>query len=156
MPAEKKGYKILAKNKKARFNYEIIEKFEAGIELTGTEVKSVRNGRINISDGFVSIDNSECFLKQVHISPYKEGNIFNEDPMRIRKLLLHKREIKFLLGKTTLLGYSIVPLCVYLKHGLIKVEIALCKGKKLHDKRRDMAKRDAERKIERTLKEYNR
>lgn len=147
--------KILAKNRKARFNYEILEKFEAGIELKGTEVKSIRRGKINISDGFCSIDNGECFLKQVHISFYKEGNIFNQDSNRIRKLLLNKREIRYLLGKTTQKGFSIIPLKVYLKGGLVKIEIALCRGKKLYDKRQDMAKKDAERKIQRIIKNYN-
>lgn len=149
------GKKILAKNRKALFNYEILEKFEAGIVLKGTEVKSIRNGKLNLSDGFCSIDNGECYLKQVHISPYKEGNIFNQDPMRIRKLLLNKREIKYLMGKTTMQGFSIIPLQVYLKSGLVKIEIALCRGKKLYDKRQDMAKRDANRKIERAIKNFN-
>lgn len=147
--------KIIAKNRKARFNYEIIEKIEAGIELKGTEVKSIRMGKININDGFASIDNGECFLKQVHISPYEHGNIYNVDPLRVRKLLLHKREIRYLIGKTAERGFSLIPLSVYLKKGLVKVELALCKGKTLYDKRHDMAKRDAKRKIQRAIKNYN-
>lgn len=149
------GKKLITKNRKARFNYEILEKYEAGIELKGTEVKSIRDGKINISDGYASIDRGECILKQVHISPYEQGNIFNVDPVRNRKLLLHKREIRYLLGKTKELGHSLIPLSVYLKRGLVKVELALCKGKKVHDKRRTIAERDTKRHIERAIKEYN-
>lgn len=146
--------KIVSKNRKAYFNYEIIETYEAGIELKGTEVKSIRNGRINISDGYASIDNSEVFLKQVHISPYEQGNIFNVDPLRLRKLLLHKSEISKLIGETTQKGYTLVPLSVYFKNGRVKVEIGLAKGKKLHDKRASLAEKDAKRRIERELKNY--
>ena len=146
--------KIVAQNKKARFNYEILETYEAGIELKGTEVKSVRMSKINISDGYVSIDNSEAYLKQVHISPYEQGNIFNVDPLRVRKLLLHKSEINKLIGDTTLKGYTIIPLKVYLKRGKVKVEIGLARGKKLYDKRESLAKKDADRRMQRELKNY--
>ena len=146
--------KIVAQNKKARFNYEIMETYEAGIELKGTEVKSVRMSKINISDGYVSIDNSEAYLKQVHISPYEQGNIFNVDPLRVRKLLLHKSEINKLIGETTLKGYTIIPLKVYLKRGKVKVEIGLARGKKLYDKRESLAKKDADRRMQRELKNY--
>ena len=146
--------KIVAQNKKARFNYEILETYEAGIELNGTDVKSVRMSKINISDGYVSIDNSEAYLKQVHISPYEQGNIFNVDPLRVRKLLLHKSEINKLIGETTLKGYTIIPLKVYLKRGKVKVEIGLARGKKLYDKRESLAKKDADRRMQRELKNY--
>ena len=146
--------KIVAQNKKARFNYEILETYEAGIELKGTEVKSVRMSKVNISDGYVSIDNSEAYLKQVHISPYEQGNIFNVDPLRVRKLLLHKSEINKLIGETTLKGYTIIPLKVYLKRGKVKVEIGLARGKKLYDKRESLAKKDADRRMQKELKNY--
>lgn len=146
--------KNIASNKKARFNYEILEVFEAGIELKGTEVKSLRQGKANLSDGYAAVDNGEVFLKQVHISPYEQGNIFNVDPMRVRKLLLHKEEIKKLVGAITQKGYSLVPLGMYFKRGKVKVSIALARGKKLHDKRQDLAKKDAERRIQRELKNY--
>ena len=146
--------KIVAQNKKARFNYEILETYEAGIELKGTEVKSVRMSKINISDGYVSIDNSEAYLKQVHISPYEQGNIFNVDPLRVRKLLLHNSEINKLIRETTLKGYTIIPLKVYLKRGKVKVEIGLARGKKLYDKRESLAKKDADRRMQRELKNY--
>ena len=137
--------KIIAKNRKARFNFEIIEAFEAGIELKGTEVKSIRQAKINISEGYASIDNGEVILKQVHISPYEQGNIFNVDPVRPRKLLLHKKEIKRLLELTSREGYTLVPLKVYLKKGKAKVLIGVAKGKKLYDKREMIKKRDMER-----------
>ena len=146
--------KIVAQNKKARFNYEILETYEAGIELKGTEVKSVRMSKVNISDGYVSIDNSEAYLKQVHISPYEQGNIFNVDPLRVRKLLLHKYEIKNLIGEMTQKGYTLVPLKVYLKRGKVKVEIGLAKGKKTYDKREALAKKDSERRLQRKIKNY--
>ena len=147
--------KIVATNRKARFNYDIKEKYEAGIELKGTEVKSIRKGKINISDGFASIDSGECYLKQVHISPYEQGNIFNVDPMRVRKLFLHKSEINYLIGQTMQKGFSLIPLSVYFKNGRVKVEIGLCQGKKNYDKRHDMAKKDADMKIKRAIKEFN-
>ena len=143
--------KILAKNRKAYYEYFIEETYECGIELKGTEVKSIRQGKINITDGFASVDNSEVFLKQVHISPYEQGNRYNVDPLRIRKLLLHKHEIRKLIGATTVKGYSLIPLSVYLTRGKVKVELGLAKGKKLYDKRQDLAKKDAQRRIEREL-----
>ncbi|MDY4129000.1 SsrA-binding protein SmpB [Peptostreptococcus porci] len=145
------GVKILAKNKVARHNYFIDEVYECGIELKGTEVKSIRMGKINLKEGYASVDNSEVFLKQVHISPYEQGNRYNVDPLRNRKLLLHKSEIRKLIGATTVKGYSLIPLSVYLKNGKVKVELGLAKGKKLYDKRQDMAKKDAQRRIEREI-----
>lgn len=145
------GFKVLATNKKARHDYFIDEVYECGIELKGTEVKSIRNGRINLKEGYASVDNSEVFLKQVHISPYEHGNRFNVDPLRTRKLLLHKKEIQKLIGATTVKGYSLVPLRMYLKNGRVKIEVGLARGKKNYDKRQDLAKKDAQRKIERGL-----
>ena len=135
------GKKILATNKKARHDYFIDEVYECGIELKGTEVKSIRQGRINLKEGYASVDNSEVFLKQVHISPYDQGNRFNVDPLRTRKLLLHKAEIRKLIGATTIKGYSLVPMSVYLKNGRVKLELGLGKGKKLYDKRQDLLKK---------------
>ncbi|WP_449024592.1 SsrA-binding protein SmpB [Peptostreptococcus stomatis] len=147
------GKKILATNKKARHDYFIDEVFECGIELKGTEVKSIRQGRVNLKEGYASVDNSEVFLKQVHISPYDQGNRFNVDPLRTRKLLLHKSEIRKLIGATTVKGYSLVPMSIYLKNGRVKLELGLGKGKKLYDKRQDLAKKDAMRRIERESKD---
>lgn len=147
------GKKILATNKKARHDYFIDEVYECGIELKGTEVKSIRQGRINLKEGYASVDNSEVFLKQVHISPYDQGNRFNVDPLRTRKLLLHKSEIRKLIGATTVKGYSLVPMSIYLKNGRVKLELGLAKGKKLYDKRQDLAKKDAMRRIERESKD---
>ena len=147
------GKKILATNKKVRHDYFIDEVYECGIELKGTEVKSIRQGRINLKEGYASVDNSEVFLKQVHISPYDQGNRFNVDPLRTRKLLLHKAEIRKLIGATTIKGYSLVPMSVYLKNGRVKLELGLAKGKKLYDKRQDLAKKDAMRRIERESKD---
>lgn len=146
--------KVVAKNRKARFNYEILETYEVGIELKGTEVKSVRASKVNLTEGFISIDNGEAFLKQVHISPYEQGNIFNVDPVRVRKLLLHKREIKKLIGETAQKGFTLVPLSMYLKNGKVKLSLGLARGKNTHDKRQDMAKKDAQRNIERAMKSY--
>ena len=146
------GTKTLATNRKARHEYFIEETNECGIELKGTEVKSIRQGKVNLTDGYASVDNSEVFIKQVHISPYEQGNRFNVDPFRVRKLLLHKHEIRKLIGATTVKGYSLIPLSMYLKNGKVKLELALAKGKKLHDKRQDLAKKDAQRTIERELR----
>lgn len=146
--------KIVAKNRKARFNFEILETFEAGIELKGTEVKSIRLSKVNLSDGYASIDHGEVFLKQVHISPYEQGNIFNVDPLRTRKLLLHRKEIDKLVGEITQKGYTLVPLSIYLKRGKVKVELGLARGKKLYDKREALAKKDVQRRIEREMKNY--
>jgi len=145
--------KVLAQNKKASHDYFIDEVYEAGIVLFGTEVKSVRMGKVNLKDSFARIENNEVFLYNMHISPYEKGNIFNKDPLRTRKLLLNRREINKLTGYVTQKGYTLVPLRVYLKHGLVKVELAVARGKKLYDKREDIAKRDAKREIERHFKE---
>ena len=147
------GSKTVATNRKARFNYEIIETYEVGIELKGTEVKSIRAGKVNLGEGYASVDNGEVFLKQVHISPYEQGNIFNVDPLRVRKLLLHKQEIRKLIGETTQKGYSLIPLSMYLKRGKVKVQLALAKGKKNYDKRESLAKKDAQRRMEREIKD---
>lgn len=145
--------KLIALNKKARHDYFVEESFEAGIELIGTEVKSLRAGQVNLRDSWCDISGGELFVKQMHISPYEKGNIFNRDPIRPRKLLMHKREILTLFGKMQQQGYTLVPLSLYFKHAKIKMQIGLCKGKKLYDKRDDMAKRDAKRDIERAIKE---
>lgn len=145
--------KVLAQNKKAIHDYFIDEVYEAGIVLSGTEVKSVRMGKVNLKDSFARIENNEVFLYNMHISPYEKGNIFNKDPLRTRKLLLNRQEINKLTGYVTQKGYTLVPLRVYLKHGLVKVELAVARGKKLYDKREDIAKRDAKREIERHFKE---
>lgn len=151
----KDNIKIIAKNKKARHDYFIEETFEAGIELKGTEVKSLRMGKCSIKEAFVRIINGEVFIMSMNISPYEKGNIFNVDPVRVRKLLLHRTEINKLIGKVAQQGYTIVPLSIYLKGSLIKVEIALAKGKKLHDKRQDIAKKDQRRATERDFKVKN-
>ena len=145
--------KIITQNKKARHDYFILETIEAGIELFGTEVKSVRLGKVNISDAYASISNSEVFLKGMNISPYEQGNIFNRDPLRDKKLLMHKNQIRKLIGQLQQQGYSLIPLSVYLKGSLVKVSVGVCKGKKLYDKRDDIAKRDSDRRIDRVMKE---
>ena len=147
------GIKIISKNRQAHHEYFLEETFEAGIELVGTEVKSVRMGMVNLKDSWISIDGGEAFIKGMHISPYEKGNIFNKDPLRVRKLLLHKREIIMLSSKVQKAGYSIVPVSLYFKGSKIKMEIALAKGKKLHDKRDSAAERDAKRDIDRALKQ---
>ncbi len=150
-----KGIKTVADNRKARHEYFILESFEAGIELVGTEVKSIRNGSVNLKDSWCSIDNGEIFIKGMHISPYEKGNIFNRDPLRVRKLLMHKREINKLFGSVKQDGLTLIPLSLYFKDSRVKVQIGLCKGKKLYDKREDSAKRDAKREIDRNLKMRN-
>ena len=150
-----KGIKTITDNRKARHEYFILESFEAGIELVGTEVKSIRNGSVNLKDSWCSIDNGEIFIKGMHISPYEKGNIFNRDPLRVRKLLMHKREINKLFGLVKQDGLTIIPLSLYFKDSRVKVQIGLCKGKKLYDKREDSAKRDAKREIDRNLKIRN-
>ena len=147
-----KGIKIIAKNPKAFHEYFVEERFEAGIELSGTEVKSVRLGTLNLKDAWCAVKNGELWVRQMHISPYEQGNIFNKDPMRPRRLLMHKREIMKLFSKVKLEGYAIIPLSVYFRGSLVKVEIALAKGKKLYDKREDAAKKDAKRQIDRAMK----
>lgn len=152
---KKEGFKLIANNKKAYHDYFIDEKFEAGIELHGTEVKSLRMGKCSIKESFVSIDGGEVFINHMHISPYEKGNIFNKDPLRTRKLLLHKNEILKLQTKIKVKGYTIMPLRVYLKGSLVKVEIGLARGKKSYDKRQDIAKKDAKREAEREFKIRN-
>ncbi len=147
------GRKIVAQNKKARHDYFIEEVFEAGIELVGTEVKSIRAGRVNLKESFVDIDGGEMFVIGMHVSPYEQGNIFNCDPLRKRKLLMHKREIMRLFGQTQEKGLTLVPLSLYLKDSRVKLELALARGKKLYDKRADAAERSAKRDIDRTLKD---
>lgn len=149
------GVKQIAKNKKAYHDYFVLETLEAGIELSGTEVKSIRAGAVNLKDSYCAVKNGEMLMYNVHISPYEQGNIFNKDPKRDRRLLLHKREINRLYGKVKQEGLTIVPLSVYLKNALVKVEIGLVKGKKLYDKRDAAAQKAAGREIERTLKERN-
>ena len=142
----------VAQNKKARHAYFVLETYEAGIELYATEVKTIRKGRINLKDSWCSIDDGEIFVKGMHISPYEQGNIFNRDPMRVRKLLMHKREINRLYGTIKQQGLTLVPLSVYFLKGRAKLEIGLCKGKKLYDKRETAAKKDAQRDMERAVK----
>ena len=149
------GIKLIANNKKAYHDYFIDEKFEAGIELVGTEVKSLRMGKCSIKESFVSITNGEVFIQHMHISPYEKGNIFNRDPLRTRKLLLHRSEIHKLAGQVKMKGYTIMPLRVYMKKSLVKVEIGLARGKKNYDKRHDIAKKDARREAQREFKVRN-
>ena len=144
--------KLIAKNPVAYHNYTINDTLEAGIVLTGTEIKSIRAGKVNLKDSYVNIKNSEAFIYGMHISPYEHGNIFNKDPLRTRKLLLNKREINKLLGLTSQKGMSLIPFKLYFKNSFVKLELGIGKGKKLYDKREDIAKKDAERKIQRTLK----
>ena len=148
--------KVITTNKKAYHEYFVIETYEAGISLSGTEVKSIRAGGVNLKDAWCSFDNGEMIIKQLHISPYEHGNIFNKKPDRNRKLLLHKREIMRLFGAVKQEGLALIPLSLYFNGSLVKVELGLCKGKKLHDKREVAAKRDANRAIDRALKEQNR
>lgn len=142
--------KYLAKNRKARYEYFVEEAFEAGIVLVGTEVKSIRQGKVNIKESYADIKNGEVFLYSMNISPYEKGNIYNVDPLRVRKLLLNKKEIRKLIGLTKEKGYTLVPLSLYLKNGLVKLELAVGKGKKNYDKRHVLAEKDAKRRMERT------
>lgn len=139
--------KTIAKNPTARHNYNILDTIEAGIVLTGTEIKSIRNGKVNLKDSYAGLKNGEVYIYSMHISPYEHGNIFNKNPLRDRKLLLNKREINKLIGLTKQKGYSLVPISLYFKGNLVKVELGIGKGKKLYDKREDIAKKDAERRI---------
>lgn len=148
--------KTIATNKKAFHEYFVLESFEAGISLSGTEVKSIRAGGVNLKDAWCSVDNGEMIIKQMHISPYDHGNIFNREPKRDRKLLMHKREIMRLFGTIKQQGLTLIPLSIYFKGSLVKVQLGLCRGKQLHDKRATAAKRDANRTIDRALKEQNR
>lgn len=145
--------KTIAQNKKARHDYFIMETIEAGIELFGTEVKSIRQGKVNLKDSYAAISDGEVFVKQMNISPYEHGNIFNRDPLRDRRLLLHKKEIRRLLGQIQQHGFALIPLSLYFKGSRVKLSLALAKGKKLYDKRDDIAKRDSRRSMERAFKE---
>lgn len=146
--------KLLAQNKKARFEYFIEDTYEAGISLKGTEVKSIRKGNVNLKEAYAEIKNGEVFITNMHISPYEMGNIYNEDPLRVRKLLLHKKEISKLIGYTTQKGYTLIPLKIYITdNGYVKIEIAVARGKKLYDKRESMAKKDAQRNIQKAFKD---
>ena len=151
----KESIKLVANNKKAYHDYFIDEKYETGIELFGTEVKSIRMGKCSVKEAFVKIDKGEVYITGMHISPYEKGNIFNKDPLRVRKLLLHKSEIMKLNGKIVQKGYTLVPLQVYFKGSLVKVEIGLARGKKLYDKRADLAKKDQRRELEKDFKVKN-
>lgn len=145
--------KTITENRQARHEYFIIESYEAGIELFGTEVKSIRQGGVNLKDSWISIDDGEAFIRNMHIAPYEKGNIFNRDPYRVRRLLLHKKEILKLFGQVKQGGFTLIPISLYFKDSRVKVQVGLCKGKKLHDKRESIAKRDAQREIDRTMKE---
>lgn len=155
MAIREMSMKTIAKNKKAFHDYFVIESKEAGIELKGTEVKSIRGGNVNIKDAWCSVVNEEIFVNGMHVGQYKHGNIFNSDPTRVRKLLMHKKEISIWHGKAKLQGFSLIPLSVYFKGSTIKVQIGLCKGKKLYDKRAEIAKKSDQRDIQRALKERN-
>lgn len=150
---EHKGMKIMAKNRQVYHDYFVEEEYEAGIELFGTEVKSIRAGTLNLKDAWCGIKDGELFVNQMHISPYEKGNIFNKDPRRPRRLLMHKQEINRLYGKVKQDGYALIPICVYFKNARVKVSIGLCKGKKLYDKREAAAKKDAKREMDRALKQ---
>ena len=152
---EKKQEKLIANNKKASHDYFILDTYEAGISLAGTEVKSLRMGKCSIKEAFIRIEDGEVFIYGMNISPYEKGNLFNKDPLRVRKLLLHRSEIQKILGKTKEKGMAVVPLKVYFHGGLVKVEIGLAKGKKLYDKRDDIAKKDQKREAEREFKVRN-
>ncbi len=151
----KGSIKLIANNKKAYHDYFILEKYEAGIALAGTEVKSLRMGKCSLKESFIRIEKGELFIYGMHISPYEKGNIFNKDPLRVRKLLVHRSEINKMMGKIAQKGYTIVPLQIYFKGSLVKVEIALAQGKKLYDKREDIAKKDQRREAEKEFKVKN-
>ena len=155
MSAKASGTKLIVQNKKAYHEYHIEEKFEAGIELFGTEVKSIRNGNVNLRDSFCTVKNGELYVVGMHISPYEKGNIFNKDPVRQRRLLMHKREIMRIYGIMKQDGLTLIPISMYFKNSLVKLEIGLARGKKLHDKREASARRDAGREMDRSIKERN-
>ena len=155
MAKAKEGYKLIAQNKKAYHDYFVEETYEAGIVLAGTEVKSLRMGKGSIKESFVRLKDKEVFILNMHITPYEKGNIFNKDPVRTRKLLLHRYEINKIEGAIAIKGYTLIPLKIYLKGSLMKVEIGLCKGKKLYDKRQDIAKKDQRRAAEKEFKVKN-
>ena len=152
MPHQK-GVKLIAQNKKAHHEYFVEETYECGLSLMGTEVKSMRAGRINLKESFCMFRSGELFAEGMHISPYEQGSVFNTDPLRPKKLLMHKNELRKLSGLVSRQGYALIPLKVYLKDGRMKLELGLCKGKQLHDKRDDMAKKDSQRDIERAMRE---
>ncbi len=154
--AEKTSFKTISENRQVRHEYFVEETYEAGIELYGTEVKSLRAGTVNMKDSWCSIEDGEIFIKQLHISPYEHGNIFNRDPLRVRRLLMHKSEIHRLLGLLKRDGYTLIPLSLYFKGSRVKVKVGLCKGKKTYDKRDAVAKRDAKREMDRAMREKNR
>ncbi|MCI8405835.1 MAG: SsrA-binding protein SmpB [Oscillospiraceae bacterium] len=154
--AERASTKTIAENKKARHDYFIVESFETGIELVGTEVKSIRRGGANLKDSWCAVEEGQLWVKQLHISPYEQGNVFNRDPLRERRLLMHKREILRLFGLMKQQGYTLIPLSLYFKGSRVKLQLGLCKGKKLYDKRDDAARRDANREIDRAMKERTR
>ena len=156
MSAKQKGVKEITANRKAFHEYFVLERFEAGIELAGTEVKSIRGGNVNLKDAFCTIKNGELFIRGMHVSPYEHGNIFNKDPVRPRRLLMHKREILKLNARVMQDGVALIPLSLYFKDSRVKVELGLCKGKKTYDKRETVAKRDAKREMERAMREKNR
>ena len=153
---DKAGTKTIVQNRQVRHDYFILESYEAGIELFGTEVKSLRAGKANLKDSWCGIENGELMVKQMHISPYEHGNIFNRDPLRERRLLMHKSEINRLYGLVRQKEYTLIPLSLYFKGSRVKMQLGLCKGKKLYDKREDAAKRDAAREIDRAMKEHRR
>ena len=155
MSAKQKGVKEITANRKALHEYFVLERFEAGIELAGTEVKSIRGGNVNLKDAFCTIKNGELFIRGMHVSPYEHGNIFNKDPVRPRRLLMHKREILKLNARVMQDGVALIPLSLYFKDSRVKVELGLCKGKKLHDKRDSEADRQSKRDIDRMMKERN-
>ncbi|MDE6181905.1 MAG: SsrA-binding protein SmpB [Eubacteriales bacterium] len=149
---DKKGIKIISQNKKAFHDYFILETYQAGIELKGTEVKALRAGRCNLKDSYIKIENNEAILKNMHISPYEHGNIFNHDPLRDKRLLLHKYEINKLIGASTVDGHTLIPTKIYFSGSYVKIDIAIAKGKKLYDKRHDIAKKDQKREAEKDFK----
>ena len=152
--AKETGKKIIAENRAARHEYFVLETYEAGIELFGTEVKSIRQGKVNLKESFARVDNGEMFVYGMHVSPYEQGNIFNRDPLRPKKLLMHKKEIMKLLGQVSREGLTLIPLSLYLSGSRVKLALGLCKGKKLYDKRDDAAKRDANRAMDRAIKQH--
>lgn len=156
MADNKSGTKLIAPNKKARHDYFVLDTYEAGIELFGTEVKSIRRGQVNLKDSYCFIEKGEIFAEGIHISPYEQGNIFNRDPIRTRRLLMHKKEINKLFGTVSQQGLTLVPLSMYFRDSRVKLEIGLCRGKKLYDKRDTAAAKEAERNIERTMKSRSR
>jgi len=155
MEKGKENTKTIAINRKARHDYFVVESFEAGIELVGTEVKSLRAGNVNLKDSWCAVEDGEIYVKQMHISPYEKGNIFNKDPLRERRLLMHKEQIMRLFGQMKQQGYTLIPLSLYFKGSRVKLQLGLCKGKNLHDKRQDAAKRDANLEIDRAMKGFN-